>query len=250
MTKLAPPLPTDLSKATVNNTASLLRIVTFALISGAAIASRLFVVINYESIIHELDPWFNYRASRVPAFKGFYKFWNWFDPTAWSPLGRVVGGTVYPGLMATSGVIYNFLKAINLPVDIRNVCVLLAPPPLQCSHGVGDLHVSPDFSPPTRASSPLRFTKEMKEESAELLAAAFIGIVPGYISRSVAGSYDNEAIAIFLLMLTFYCWIKALKRGSALFGTLAAVFYFCMVSAWGGERTWINAYRTSQFSAT
>ena len=29
--------------------------------------------------------------------------------------------------MATSGVIYNFLKAINLPVDIRNICVLLAP---------------------------------------------------------------------------------------------------------------------------
>lgn len=73
----------------------------------------------------------------------------------------------------------------------------------------------------------------MKDESAGLLAAAFIGIVPGYISRSVAGSYDNEAIAIFLLMFTFYCWIKALKQGSALFGTVAAVFYFYMVAAWG-----------------
>ena len=55
------------------------------------------------------------------------EFWNWFDPTAWYPLGRVVGGTLYPGLMATSGVIYNFLHALHLPVDIRNVCVLLAP---------------------------------------------------------------------------------------------------------------------------
>ena len=73
----------------------------------------------------------------------------------------------------------------------------------------------------------------MKDPSAGLLAAAFIGIVPGYISRSVAGSYDNEAIAIFLLMFTFYCWIKALKMGSALFGTIAAVFYFYMVAAWG-----------------
>lgn len=73
----------------------------------------------------------------------------------------------------------------------------------------------------------------MKDESAGLLAAAFIGIVPGYISRSVAGSYDNEAIAIFLLMFTFYCWIKALKTGSAFFGTLAALFYFYMVAAWG-----------------
>jgi len=78
-----------------------------------------------------------------------------------------------------------------------------------------------------------RFTKEMKDASAGLLAAAFMGIVPGYISRSVAGSYDNEAIAIFLLMFTFYCWIKALKQGSALFGTITAVFYFYMVAAWG-----------------
>lgn len=74
----------------------------------------------------------------------------------------------------------------------------------------------------------------MKDESAGLLAAAFIGIVPGYISRSVAGSYDNEAIAIFLLMFTFFAWIKALKTGSAFFGTIAALFYFYMVAAWGG----------------
>lgn len=48
------PLPTNLSPTTVNNTASLIRIVALALISGAAIASRLFAVINFESIIHEL----------------------------------------------------------------------------------------------------------------------------------------------------------------------------------------------------
>ncbi|KAF8997836.1 oligosaccharyl transferase STT3 subunit [Cyathus striatus] len=210
-------LPSDFSQSTISNTASLLRIVALAFISGAAIASRLFAVINFESIIHEFDPWFNYRATRVLASKGFYEFWNWFDPTAWYPLGRVVGGTVYPGLMATSGVIYNILHFFNLPVDIRNVCVLLAP----------------GFSALT-AWATYMFTKEMKDESAGLLAAAFIGIVPGYISRSVAGSYDNEAIAIFLLMFTFYCWIKALKQGSALFGTVAAVFYFYMVAAWGG----------------
>jgi dolichyl-diphosphooligosaccharide--protein glycosyltransferase len=78
----------------------------------------------------------------------------------------------------------------------------------------------------------------MKDESAGLLAAAFIGIVPGYISRSVAGSYDNEAIAIFLLMFTFFLWIKAMKQGSALYGTLTAIFYFYMVAAWGWWITW------------
>lgn len=35
-----------------------------------------------------------------------------------------------------------------------------------------------------------------------------IAIVPGYISRSVAGSYDNEGIAIFCMLSTYYLWIR------------------------------------------
>ncbi|KAF8323525.1 oligosaccharyl transferase STT3 subunit [Cantharellus anzutake] len=205
------------SATTLANAASFLRILTLSFISFAAIASRLFSVINFESIIHEFDPWFNYRATRVLTTDGFYEFWNWFDPTAWYPLGRVVGGTIYPGIMTTSGIIYNILHFIHMPVDIRNVCVLLAP----------------GFSALT-AWATYFFTSEMKDPAAGLLAAIFIGIAPGYISRSVAGSYDNEAIAIFLLMFTFYLWVRALKQGSALFGTLAALFYFYMVAAWGG----------------
>jgi hypothetical protein len=34
-------------------------------------------------------------------------------------------------------------------------------------------------------------------EGAGLIAAAMIAVVPGYISRSVAGSYDNEARTYF-----------------------------------------------------
>src|SRR5947207_9211597 len=70
----------------------------------------------------------------------------------------------------------------------------------------------------------------------------------GYISRSVAGSYDNEAIAIFLLMLTFFLWIRALKTGSAFWAALTALFYFYMVAAWGittlnfSDLRWIRLY--------
>jgi dolichyl-diphosphooligosaccharide--protein glycosyltransferase len=120
--------------------------------------------------------------------------------------------------MVTSGVIYHALRALTIPVDIRNICVLLAP----------------GFSGLTAYATYL-FTNEMTTSpSAGLLAAAFMGIAPGYISRSVAGSYDNEAIAIFLLVFTFFLWIKALKVGSAFWGALCALFYGYMVSAWGG----------------
>ena len=136
----------------------------------------------------------------------------------WHPLGRVTGGTLYPGLMVTSGVIYHLLRLLAMPVDIRNICVLLAP----------------GFSGLTAFASYLLTSEMSSSPSAGLLAAVFMGITPGYISRSVAGSYDNEAIAIFLLVFTFYLWIKSVKEGSAMWGALTALFYGYMVSAWGG----------------
>ena len=196
----------------------LLQVIIFISIAGAAISSRLFSVIRYESIIHEFDPWFNFRATKYLVTHSYYEFLNWFDDRTWYPLGRVTGGTLYPGLMVTSGIIWHTLREwFSLPVDIRNICVLLAPA----------------FSGLT-AISTYFLTKEMKDSNAGLLAAIFMGIAPGYISRSVAGSYDNEAIAITLLMATFYFWIKAMKIGSVFYGTLTALFYFYMVSAWGG----------------
>ncbi|KAF9578620.1 oligosaccharyl transferase stt3 subunit [Lunasporangiospora selenospora] len=197
--------------------ARVLKPTILALIAIVAISSRLFSIIRFESVIHEFDPWFNYRTTQHLVKNGFYDFWNWFDEKSWYPLGRVVGGTVYPGIMVTSAIIHNVLHYFNFPVDIRNVCVFLAPM----------------FSGLTSFSAYL-LTKELKDSSAGLLAAAFLGVAPGYISRSVAGSYDNEGIAIFLLVFTFYLWIKAVKTGSAFFALWTALFYFYMVSAWGG----------------
>lgn len=56
--KTAWPLP-DIPSSTIDNTQSLLRFVILAFITGAAVASRLFAVIRFESVIHEFDPWFN-----------------------------------------------------------------------------------------------------------------------------------------------------------------------------------------------
>ncbi|KAK4659818.1 oligosaccharyl transferase stt3 subunit [Podospora pseudocomata] len=192
------------------STRSVLRVIILALIAGASIASRLFSVI--------LDPWFNFRATKYLVANGFYNFWDWFDDRTWHPLGRVTGGTLYPGLMVTSGAIWHALRAFTIPVDIRNVCVLLAPA----------------FSGLTAIAAYLLTNEMTTYNSAGLLAALFMGIAPGYISRSVAGSYDNEAIAIFLLVFTFYLWIKALKQGSMLWGAFCALFYGYMVASWGG----------------
>ena len=121
--------------------------------------------------------------------------------------------SVCAGLMMTSAALYHIMHLLNLTIDIRNVCVFLAPL----------------FSSLTTLVT-YHLTKELRGSGAGLVAAGMIAIVPGYISRSVAGSYDNEGIAIFCMLLTYYMWIKAVKTGSIFWATLCALAYFYMVS--------------------
>jgi len=114
--------------------------------------------------------------------------------------------------MLTSAALYHVMNWLHISIDVRNVCVFLAPL----------------FSSLTTIVTYL-LTKELKDTGAGLVAAAMISIVPGYISRSVAGSYDNEGIAIFCMLLTYWLWIKAVKTGSLLWGAFCALAYFYMV---------------------
>lgn len=216
----------QMKTSTITSAAGLSPLIAFTVLLLAWIAgfaSRLFAVIRFESIIHEFDPWFNYRATAYMVQHGFYNFLNWFDERAWYPLGRIVGGTVYPGLMITSGTIHYILHSLNIPIHIRDICVFLAPV----------------FSGLTAISTYL-LTKEIWNAGAGLFAACFIAIVPGYISRSVAGSYDNEGIAIFALQITYYLWVKSVKTGSIFWASMTALSYSYMVSAWGGYVFIIN----------
>ena len=203
---------------------SIFIIVILLLIAVLAFFVRIFSVIRYESVIHEFDPWFNFRTTRYLTEKGVYDFWNWYDSESWHPLGRVIGGTIFPGIMLTSSMIKWAMDFIAFPLDIRNVCVFLAPV----------------FAGLTAVST-YQLTKQCTNKiEAGLLAAFFIAIVPSYISRSVAGSYDNEAVAIWALVNTFYLWIKAVNTGSVLWAVACSLQYFYMVAAWGGYSFIIN----------
>ena len=205
-----------------------------ALIFFLAFSSRIFSVIRYESIIHEFDPWFNYRTTQMLAKEGFYKFFNWFDSESWYPLGRVIGGTIYPGIMSTAASLYWLCRFLTIPIEIRNVCVFLAPV----------------FSGFTSISTYLLASEVSGTTQTGLLAAFFISIVPSYMSRSVAGtsaivyysigSYDNEAVAIFALVFTFYLFVKSVNTGSIMWAVCCSVCYFYMVASWGGYSFIIN----------
>ncbi|KAE8702155.1 Dolichyl-diphosphooligosaccharide--protein glycosyltransferase subunit STT3B [Hibiscus syriacus] len=201
----------------------LIRVSILCLVYILAFITRLFSVLRYESMIHEFDPYFNYRTTLYLTQNGFYDFWNWFDYESWYPLGRIVGGTLYPGLMVTAVLIYRILHFLRFAVHIREVCVLTAP-----------------FFASNTTLVAYFFGKEIWDTGAGLVAAILIAICPGYISRSVAGSYDNEGVAIFALLFTFYLFVKAVNTGSLAWSLASAFGYFYMVSAWGGYVFIIN----------
>ncbi|WOK94829.1 dolichyl-diphosphooligosaccharide--protein glycosyltransferase subunit STT3B [Canna indica] len=218
-----PPPLKSLIKLKTKQQELLIRVAALALIYVLAFAVRLFSVLRYESMIHEFDPYFNYRTTLFLTRNGFYEFWNWFDSESWYPLGRIIGGTLYPGLMVTAALIYRALRFLTFAVHIRDVCVLTAP-----------------FFASNTTIVAYFFGKEIWDSGAGLVAAALIAICPGYISRSVAGSYDNEGVAIFALLFTFYLFVKAVNTGSLAWALASAFGYFYMVSAWGGYVFIIN----------
>jgi len=222
MTSLAP-YKGVLARFSQEKQESLLKLAILSIAAILAFSTRLFSVLRFESVIHEFDPYFNYRTTKYLADKGFYDFHNWFDDRAWYPLGRIIGGTIYPGLMVTASFFYHLLNSLNITIDVREVCVFLAPA----------------FSSLTAIITYL-LTSELYNTGAGLCAAGMIAIVPGYISRSVAGSYDNEAIAIFCMLFTYYLWIKSVKTGKIYWASLCSVAYFYMVSSWGGYVFLIN----------
>ena len=145
----------------------------------AAVRIRLFAVINYGYVIHEFDPWFNYRAAEYMVRNGWDAFQAWYDHECWYPLGRHVGSTTYPGLQLTAWAIYEVLQRI-VPTSLNDVCVLI---------------------PAGFGAVAALFTGALAAEvsgsaNAGVAAAGLMAILPAHLMRSVAGGFDNESIAI------------------------------------------------------
>ena len=67
---------------------------------------RMYAIRIYGYVIHEFDPWFNYRATEYLDQNGWHAFFHWFDYESWYPLGRPVGTTIYPGMQITACLLY------------------------------------------------------------------------------------------------------------------------------------------------
>ena len=72
------PTTEELLKETLMGVARFFAI-AFALFKSYAI--RLYAVEVYGRVIHEFDPWFNFRATQYLADHGWTEFFHWCTPT-------------------------------------------------------------------------------------------------------------------------------------------------------------------------
>ena len=216
-------------KGSVKNAAmAVLRSVTIVWAFVNAYTIRLHAVEVYGRVIHEFDPWFNFRATQYLVDHGWREFFTWYDHESWYPLGRPVGTTIYPGMQFTAAGIFRALNAMGFDVSLNDVCV---------------------FIPAGFAVIATLFTALIAREAAVgkhkatafAITAAIMAILPAHIMRSVAGGYDNESVAVTAIVATFFWWIRSLRTEQSWpFAFAAALSYGYMVAAWGGYTFVLN----------
>lgn len=240
---------------------------------------RLYAINEYGRVIHEFDPYFNYRAAEYLWANGSAKFFTWFDYMSWYPLGRPVGTTIYPGMQFTSV----WIKMFILPNwSINDICCLvpawfgvlatLATAAL-CYTSVASIGKNAEskslltdvpvvsqvtkqiFVPLKQIVEKLlvQFTgsnwgmatfKNPPAMESAVFTALIMAVVPAHLLRSVAGGYDNESVATTAMQLTFWTWTCTLSASNvtnaAILGVVSGFMYFYMVAAWGGYVFVIN----------
>ena len=197
----------------------------------AAFDIRMHAIRTFGLVIHEFDPWFNFRATQymvklmlhctekifnneMQADHGMAKFFNWYDYMSWSPLGRPVGTTIYPGMQMVSVWIWQFLNAFWQPISLNDVCCYVP-----VGFGVLATALLGTFTYVTTRSV-----------NAGVVAAGIMAIIPAHLMRSVGGGFDNESVAVSCLCLTFLAWTYSLSgKDSTKFTFTGTVLIFIIL---------------------
>lgn len=231
----------------------------FLFLSNAYII-RLQAIEEFGPVIHEFDPYFNWRATQYLYENGYKKFFTWFDHKVWYPLGRPVGTTIYPGMQFTAVFLKKYVFGERM--SLNDICcyipawfgvmatILVGCIAYETSLSVnsggtlvgvavdalkGQYTKSKDMTAKTVTKR--IFGLETPAVECAIFAMGFMAVVPAHLMRSVGGGYDNESVAVTAMSLTFYLWLRSLRNGEQynyLFGSLAGLAYFYMAAAWGG----------------
>ena len=210
---------------------------------------RLYPVEEYGPLIHEFDPWFNYRAAEYLLHNGRERFFKWFDHEVWYPIGRPVGTTIYPGMQFSAVWIYELLNNMLPHGDYATPFPLrVIMPFLPTSWEVAPMSLNDIccYMPCWWAAAATFLMGAWTYECTgrgwgSVIAALIFAVLPAHLMRSVAGEFDNECVAVAAIVGTFWLWCASVRYEHRWPIAIAAGFaYWYMVASWGGYIFVIN----------
>lgn len=220
-------------------------------------------------VINGLDPYFHLRATKLLMNSGWESYATWFDSTSWYPIGRAVGATTFPLLHIAAVCLFHtvrfisYIFPINLLTDTVDVFVRIFTrlEPLKKCETPSDYWSTITLNdvcclvPCWFALVSLTCCGLLAGQIFDVLCATFghqgpchrlgrfvtvaialsiYGILPASVDRSNAGNFDNECIAVPLMISTLIAWINACNTHRIEWAALAGLFYGGMSMSWGG----------------
>jgi len=229
---------------------NLLKLALVAYCCLRAYRIRLHAVNTYGYIIHEFDPWFNYRAAEYLVANGFQRFFQWYDYMSWYPIGRPIGTTIYPGMQIAAAIIHRVMQRVpkrklKIPKEVLSLLpewVLTYLPYQGRKIPIGPMTVNdiccmmPAWFGAVATFLTFLLTAELSGSSGAGVAAAFVMcMIPAHMMRSAAGEFDNEAVAVSTFILVLWLWARSLRTARSWpFGVLAGLAYSFAAATWGG----------------
>lgn len=194
---------------------------SLALVFFFALLIRIYPYFSYGTILKAYDPYFQLKSTLYIITHGFSAWFNWIEKppniSTWYPYGRNMPKTSFPGIPWTTAALYFILKFLGIEIDPTVLCFFF-----------------PAFMGALASIAMFFLAKEISDSTkAGLLAAFFLAFVPGYVQRTTAGFYDNEAIGILLIIASLYFFIRSLKRESILSGVTAGLVLGYLSASWG-----------------
>jgi dolichyl-diphosphooligosaccharide---protein glycosyltransferase len=186
-------------------------------------------------------------------WNGYRRFFTWFDTTVWYPLGRPVGTTIYPGMQFIAVWIKHY---IMVGMSLNDICCYIpawfgvvttiitgaiayeCTLPMNTNRNIYSYLFVPT-TVTTRNDQPTTQKWWTPAIECAILTSCMMAIVPAHLMRSMGGGYDNESVAVTAMVLTFYGWMRGLRRTNTVAVTLCCgvatgLAYFYMAAAWGG----------------
>jgi dolichyl-diphosphooligosaccharide--protein glycosyltransferase len=179
-------------------------------------ATRFFPYFKYEVALKAYDPHSQLRAATQLNELGLRDYWDFIDPTSWYPSGVYYGRNRYLGTPLTAVLIHKTSKLLGLNWSLKFSAYMT--PVLWGTLTVLVIYL---------------LGRELANPRVGLISAFILATLPAHTQRTMAGFYDNEAIGIFLMVTTFYLFIRSLRTGSVGWGIASGLSLGALFDSWG-----------------